>query len=318
MAGAAPAKPLSRAELSQGLGAELEFEHQAPDHPRLGPVPALRARLLSEADLLLSEEFYLRRQGLRQRFSEARSWLLLVLRGRLALDLGDRSNPQLLCANGANVCLTRATLQEFTLLTAPVQLVRLALPPSLGWAPAEWHGCQPLPLLQPMLQLIEQAQLEHGDEATRTRLVQALQGYCTSTLEAQGIRLAATSDDPLQTLTDWLKPRLNQQLSASDLAAAACLSSRRLQELCQERLTLTPMGLLRQLRLEALHSELLDPIHHHQGLSALYKRWRLSDGPTTGKAFKVRYGVTPAALRKTITKQLSNPDAAGVRETGLL
>jgi len=274
--------------------------------------------LLSEADLLLSEEFYLRRQGLRQRFSEARSWLLLVLRGRLALDLGDRSNPQLLCANGANLCLTRATLQEFTLLTAPVQLVRLALPPSLGWAPAEWHGCQPLPLLQPMLQLIEQAQLEHGDEATRTRLVQALQGYCTSTLEAQGIRLAATSDDPLQTLTDWLKPRLNQQLSASDLAAAACLSSRRLQELCQERLTLTPMGLLRQLRLEALHSELLDPIHHHQGLSALYKRWRLSDGPTTGKAFKVRYGVTPAALRKTITKQLSNPDSAGVRETGLL
>ncbi len=128
MAGAAPAKPLSRAELSQGLGAELEFDHQAPDHPRLGPVPALRARLLSEADLLLSEEFYLRRQGLRQRFSEARSWLLLVLRGRLALDLGDRSNPQLLCANGANVCLTRATLQEFTLLTAPVQLVRAALP----------------------------------------------------------------------------------------------------------------------------------------------------------------------------------------------
>ena len=83
VAGAAPAKPLSRAELSQRLGAELVFEHQAPDHPRLGPVPALRARLLSEADLLLSEELYLRRQGLRQRFSEARSWLLLVLRGRL-------------------------------------------------------------------------------------------------------------------------------------------------------------------------------------------------------------------------------------------
>ena len=301
VAGAAPAKPLSRAELSQRLGAELEFEHQAPDHPRLGPVPALRARLLSEADLLLSEEFYLRRQGLRQRFSEARSWLLLVLRGRLALDLGDRSNPLLLCANGANLCLTRATLQEFTLLTAPVQLVRLALPPGLGWAPAEWHGCQPLPLLQPMLQLLEQAQLERGDEATRTRLVQALQGYCTGTLEAQGIRLAANSDDPLQTLTDWLKPRLDQQLSAADLAAAACLSSRRLQELCQQRLTLTPMELLRQLRLEALHRELLDPCHHHLGIRALYKRWQLSDSPSTGRAFKVRYGTTPAALRRQLS-----------------
>ena len=301
MAGVALIKPLSRVQLSQRLGAELEFEHQAPDNPRLGPVPALRARVLSEADLVLSEEFYLRRQGLRQRFSKARSWLLLVLRGRLALDLGDRRNPQLLCANGANLCLTRATLQEFTLLTAPVQLVRLALPPALGWAPADWHGCQPLPLLQPMLQLLEQAQLEHSDEATRTRLVQALQGYCTGMLEAQGIRLAANSDDPLQTLTDWLKPRLDQPLSAADLAAAACLSSRRLQELCQQRLTLTPMELLRQMRLEALHSELLDPGHHHLGISTLYKRWQLSDSQGTSRAFKLRYGATPAALRRQLS-----------------
>ena len=145
------------------------------------------------------------------------------------------------------------------------------------------------------------AQDENGDEATRTRLVQALQGYCTGTLEAQGIRLAANSDDPLQTLIDWLKPRLDQQLSAADLAAAACLSRRRLQELCQQRLTLTPMELLRQLRLEALHRELLDPCHHHLGIRALYKRWQLSDSPSTGRAFKVRYGTTPAALRRQLS-----------------
>lgn len=300
MAAAAPAKPLSRAALTGRLGAELEFDHQAPDHPRLGPVPALRARVLQEADLLLSEEFYLRRQGLRQRFSEARSWLLLVLQGRLVLDLGDRSNPQLLSANGTNLCLTRATLQEFTLLTAPVQLVRLALPPGLVWAPAEWRGCQPLPLLQPMLQLLEQAQRAQADQATRTRLVEALQAYCSNTLEAQDIRLAANGDDPLQTLTDWLSSRLDQQLSAADLAAAACLSSRRLQELCQQRLTLTPMELLRQLRLDALHRELLDPNHHHLSISALYKRWQLTDSPTTNQAFKRRYGATPAALRNQL------------------
>lgn len=300
MAAAAPAKPLSRAALTGRLGAELEFDHQAPDHPRLGPVPALRARVLQEADLLLSEEFYLRRQGLRQRFSEARSWLLLVLQGRLVLDLGDRSNPQLLSANGTNLCLTRATLQEFTLLTAPVQLVRLALPPGLVWAPAEWLGCQPLPLLQPMLQLLEQAQRAQADQATRTRLVEALQAYCSNTLEAQDIRLAANGDDPLQTLTDWLSSRLDQQLSAADLAAAACLSSRRLQELCQQRLTLTPMELLRQLRLDALHRELLDPNHHHLSISALYKRWQLTDSPTTNRAFKRRYGATPAALRNQL------------------
>ncbi len=301
MAPAGPAKPYSRAELSSHLGAELEFEQQAPDHPRLGPVPALRARLLREGDWLLSEELYLRRQGLRQCFSQSRSWLLLVLQGRLALDLGGRSHPQLLCADGANLCLTRATLQEFTVLSAPVQLVRLALPPAMAWAPAEWCGSQPLPLLLPMLQLLEQAQLEHSDQATRTRLAEALQGYCTSTLEAQAINLAADRNDPLQTLIEWLKPRLAQQLNAADLAAAACLSSRRLQELCQQRLTLTPMELLRQLRLEALHKELMDPYHRHQGLRTLYKRWQLTDSPTTGRAFKLRYGATPAALRKQLS-----------------
>jgi AraC-like DNA-binding protein len=279
----------------------LEFEQQAPDHPRLGPVPALRARVLSEGELLLSEELYLRRQGLRLRFATPRSWLLLVLQGRLALDLGDRSQPQLLSANGANLCLTRATVQEVTTLAAPVQLVRLALPPSLVWAPAEWHGCQPLPLLPPMLHLLEQAQRERSDQATRKRLVQALQSYCSSSLEAQGIGLAASGDDPLQTLIDWLKPRLDQPLNAADLAAAACLSSRRLQELCQQRFSLTPMELLRQLRLEGLHRELLDPSQHHQGLGSLYKRWQLSDSPATRQAFEARYGASPAALRKQLS-----------------
>ena len=61
------------------------------------------------------------------------------------------------------------------------------------------------------------------------------------------------------------------------------------------------LELLRQLRLEALHRELLDPCHHHLGIRALYKRWQLSDSPSTGQAFKVRYGTTPAALRRQLS-----------------
>ena len=51
----------------------------------------------------------------------------------------------------------------------------------------------------------------------------------------------------------------------------------------------------------ALHRELLDPCHHHLGIRALYKRWQLSDSPSTGRAFKVRYGTTPAALRRQLS-----------------
>ena len=301
MAAPAPAQPATRAELSGRLGAALEHEQLAPDHPRLGPVPALRARVLSEAGLLLSEELYLRRQTYRQRFAEPQSWLLLLQQGRLALDLGDRSNPQLLAAHGINLCITSATVQEFTVLAAPVQLLRLALPPALQWTPGEWRGSQALPLLQPMLMLLEQAQRERNAQATRERLVQALQTYCCNALEGHGVNLTANGHDPLQNLIRWLQPRLDQRLALSDLAAASCLSSRRLQELCHQHLGLTPMELVRKLRLEALHRQLLDPAHHSDGLAALYRRWQLADSAATRQAFEALYGHTPASLRRQAT-----------------
>lgn len=282
--------------MSLALGAELEREQQAPDQPSLGARPPLRARVLQEQGLVLSEELYLRRQSLRQRFSLPRSWLLLVLQGRLAFDPGgrERDQPLLLAANGVNLCLSADALQEFTVVQAPLQLLRLGLPPQRTWQPAEFSVHQALPLLQPMLQLLAQ----EAPEATRLRLLEALQAYCSSELEAHGITLQASGADPLDALLAWLRPRLDQPLALADLAAAACLSGRRLQELCQQRYGHSPMELLRQLRLEALHQQLLDPAHQREGLAALYRRWQLSDSAATQQAFKARYGQSPASLRR--------------------
>lgn len=282
--------------MSQELGAELEKQRQALDQPILSERPPLRARVLRDQGIVLSEELYLRRQNLRQRFSYQRSWLLLVLQGRLAFDPGgrERDQPLLLAATGTNLCGTAALLQEFTVVQHPLHLVRLGLSPQLTWQPPEFSATHPLPLLAPMLQLL----VQDVPAAIRLRLLEALQAYCTSELEPHGITLQDISTDPLEHLVNWLRPRLEQPLALADLAAAACLSGRRLQELCQQRYGHSPMELLRQLRLEALHQQLLDPAHQREGLAALYRRWQLSDSAATQQAFKARYGQSPASLRR--------------------
>jgi AraC-like DNA-binding protein len=295
--GGLPAAALtSWKELSLQLGAVLEHERYGGPSPGSNNKLALRASLHSEQGFLLAEELYLRRQNLRLRFTTPRSWLLLVLQGRLAFDPGgcEHDQPLLLSAIGTNLCLSAAALQEFTVVQAPLRLVRLGLPPQRRWSPAEFSARQPLPLLQPMLQLLAQA-----PDGTRQRLLEALQAYCSTELEAHGISQHASAQaDPLALLDDWLLERLDQPLTLADLAAAACLSPRRLQELCQQRYGHSPMERLRQLRLEALHQQLLDPAHQREGLAALYRRWHLSDSAATQQAFKARYGQSPASLRR--------------------
>ena len=297
--GAAALPPaIGHFSLGDQLGAAVDFLHQAPDSRRrsVATEAPLRARVLMQQGFLLSEEFYLRRQNLRLRFATPRSWLLLVLQGRLAFDPGGREQDQtlLLSANSTNLCLSAAVVQEFTVVQAPLQLLRLGLPPQRSWRPTEFNAHQALPLLQPMLQLLAQA-----PDGTRQRLLEALQAYCSTELEAHGISLQANAQaDPLALLDDWLQERLDQPLTLADLAAAACLSPRRLQELCQQRYGHSPMERLRQLRLEALHQQLLDPAHQREGLAALYRRWHLSDSAATQQAFKARYGQSPARLRR--------------------
>lgn len=298
LASVAPPPPLQRQALAQQLGAALLQEQQAPDHPRLGAVPALRARVVIEQGALLTEELYLRRQRYQLQFEQPRSWLLLVKEGVLALDLDGRDQPRLLDANGVCLCVSRASHQEFTVLHAPLRLLRFGLPLSQAWQPADWTGSQPLALLQPMLELLHQAQAGDAPVATRERLFEALQSYCASELALFGLQLQAAVQDPLQTLLDWLPSHLEQDLHLADLASAACLSARRLQELCQQRFGCSPMELLRRHRLEAMHAQLIDPAHAGVAMGQLFRRWQLSDSAATRQAFTALYGQTPQALRK--------------------
>jgi AraC-like DNA-binding protein len=290
--------PLTRQALAAFLQAELSDEQQAPDHPRLGAVPSLRATLLTQKQALLSEELYLCRQRYTLCYEPARSWLFFVLQGSLALDLDGREHPLLLAGSDRCLCLTRAQDQEFTVLRTPLRLLRFGLPLSLAWQPDAWSGAFALPLVQPMLRLLQQAHVSSAPLDTRERLFEALQSYCFSEIASLGIHAQDVSRDPLGLLIAWLPAHLARELSLADLAAAACLSARRLQELCQQRFNCSPMELLRQKRLEAMHAQLLDSAFDGVSTAELFRRWQLSDSTTTRQAFLARYGQTPQALRK--------------------
>ena len=196
------------------------------------------------------------------------------------------------------LCLTRASSQEFTILRAPLRLLRFGLPRSQAWQPDAWSGAFALPLLQPMLRLLQQAHVSSAPVDTRDRLFEALQAYCFSELASLGVQAQEITRDPLCLLLAWLPAHLGRELSLADLAAAACLSARRPQELCQQRFGCSPMELLRQKRLEAVHAQLVDSAFDGESTAQLLRRWQLPDSAATRQAFLARYGQSPQALRK--------------------
>ena len=249
-------------------------------------------------DLLVSEEYYLRRQSFAARFAQPSAWMVVALKGRVLLELHGRQEQVMLHGSGPNVCLTQALDQELLVLEAPLQLVRLRLPSALAWQPKEFIGRVELSLLLPTLHLLLQARQDGAPELTCQRLTQALQAYCTSQLDNCGVELVAAASDPLASLLEWMKEHLQESLALADLAAAVGLSARRLQELSQKRYGLSPMELLRQQRLEVFHAELLDPTHARTSVAALLRRSQLVNSAATRQAFEARYGHSPTALRK--------------------
>ena len=280
------------------LSAELCVDQQAPDHPRVGSAHALRANLFSCGSLLLSDELYLRRQLYGLTFAAPLPWLFVLQQGSIALDLEGTDAPVLMRPGSSSLVLTSSQDQRLTVFSAPARLIRVRFDPRSEWNRSRFVSSAPLPLLQPMLQLLREAhQLDPASETTNS-LSMALQRYLLDALAPSGVQLVPKSTDTLQALLEWLPSHLDDELRVADLAAAACVSPRRLQELCHERFGCTPMELLRQQRLDALHSDLSVPPDRFSGIGQLFKRWKLPDSAATRSAFVSRFGHTPSELRR--------------------
>ena len=302
----APASPVSIPQLAGQLHAELIDHQTAPGSNAVGQHSAVLASVANEHDTVVSEELYHSRQRFALRFDVSRPWLLLILHGRLAFDGNGRDHTRLLDAHEQCLCLTAASHQELTILGPPVNLIRIGFPLNHQWIPA--GGCfkSSLPLLPSMIRLVLQAHATGATAHTRDRLFAAFQGYCAAELAALGIQQTEEPlVDSLRRLLSWLPDHLDQPLGLADLAHAACLSPRRLQELCREQFGCRPMELLRRHRLEAMHAQLISPAHAGESLAQLMNRWQLPDSSATRQAFLELYGNSPQKLRKQLEAKMA-------------
>ena len=288
----------TRRQLAAALSADLLAEQEAPVDPRLGTLTSLRASTFSSGHVLFSEEKYLRRQRLHLSLAESRPWLVFLLCGALAMDLDGLEEPLFLGRGHASLLLTESQDVQCTVFSVPTHVIRLGLDPALSWNRDGLIRSDDLSLLQPMLQLLHDSyQLASASDTTK-RLTTAIERYILEALEPSGVALVAPSSDPLQVLIDWLPTQLDQELRLVDLAAAASISPRRLQELCQARFRCTPMELLRQHRLDAFRADLSRPKENFAGIANLLKRWHLPDSNATRAAFENRFGHSPSEWRR--------------------
>lgn len=279
-----------------------------------GSLAASEQELLARAQQIdgctVSEECFPTRLSFRYR--TANPSLLVVQRGRCILEMPSLSSPACyLKVQGHNAALLPAGVHDITFTQAPLRLVRFLLPPGsvfdLGSGAALNHGGSisvDLSLLMPLQRLLEQS-LRHGAPvSTRLELGQTLLDYVRHQFESAGCSISLPSPspiptDPLQALEHWLQTRLDQPLQLSDLARAAALSPRRLQEICRERLDCSPMDWLRSLRLESFAAALVDPARLDQSVGVLLRHFQLPASVATRRAFTKRFGCSPSDYRRS-------------------
>jgi transcriptional regulator GlxA family with amidase domain len=84
-----------------------------------------------------------------------------------------------------------------------------------------------------------------------------------------------------------------RDITATDIAAAACVTVRALQMAFRRELDTTPMGYLRTVRLARAHRELLDLGPRQETVTAVAYRWGFSSTSRFSAYYRETYGVSP-------------------------
>lgn len=100
----------------------------------------------------------------------------------------------------------------------------------------------------------------------------------------------------LQTALDYIMANLRGPLMLADIAAAAGISVRSLQDRFRRDLGQTPVQFLIDQRLEHAHRDLLSP-GNTLSVAAIGRRWGFAHPSDFGQRYRKRYGCTPSATR---------------------
>jgi len=107
---------------------------------------------------------------------------------------------------------------------------------------------------------------------------------------------AATVRRPTATVrraTAFIDEHPERDITAADIAAAACVTVRALQLAFRRELDTTPMAYLRTVRLTCAHRELLDLGPSQETVTAVAYRWGFSSTSRFSAYYRETYGVTP-------------------------
>ena len=95
---------------------------------------------------------------------------------------------------------------------------------------------------------------------------------------------------------DYMQAHLAKPMSLADIAAAAGTSARTLQDSFQRFRQTTPMAFLRDLRMEAVRQDLLDPANQAP-IAEIALRWGFVHMGMFAARYRQRYGERPSDTR---------------------
>ncbi|MEU4426514.1 helix-turn-helix transcriptional regulator [Actinoplanes sp. NPDC024001] len=92
----------------------------------------------------------------------------------------------------------------------------------------------------------------------------------------------------------YIESHASEDISSADIAAAANVSVRAVQLAFRRHRGMTPLAYLRQVRLDAVHRELLGGDPERVKVSAVAARWGFADPSRFSALYRATYGVTPS------------------------
>lgn len=138
-------------------------------------------------------------------------------------------------------------------------------------------------------------------EAFRAVATALLHTFPNTFLDRAAEPVVHSGPTSVQRAVTFMEEHLTEPIGLAEIAAAAGMRPRGLQEAFRRDVGATPLEHLRALRLHAAHGELLaaDPTHDGNTVEAIAARWGFINPGRFAAAYRTRYGQNPALTLRT-------------------
>ncbi|MGW2115017.1 AraC family transcriptional regulator [Streptomyces zhihengii] len=105
--------------------------------------------------------------------------------------------------------------------------------------------------------------------------------------------------ETLRRAMTFIEDNAHRDIGLADIVAAACVTSRAVQYAFSRHADTTPLGYLRRVRLDRVHSELVDARAQEATVTAIASRWGFGHQGRFAATYRAAYGTSPSATLRT-------------------